>query len=269
MEFGVDIDHLEAARHLDARLLRVHYLLASIQYVRQLGAIRICCSSRRCCCCYAIIDTAIARCGRCIRGDRHVFHFNFDLLLCLLFLCRNFSPHPERQRRWRGRRRGCKDTHTHARTNRHTQYTLTDTDGEQVQQVRLQITTGAEVNISLCFKLLAIWCARKDRRLCYVIHLEFAFDFKQARYLASKTPEVQDTNDDERDSDEAHGDSKWKRECLLWIVFTCLHRCGKVVVMLTLEWQTAVPSGRLSFYFSTFTCEWHTLKYRYRYCVHP
>lgn len=63
MEFSVDIDHLEAAWDLDARLLRVHYLLATIQNVRQFGAIRVCCSSRRCCCCYAIIYTAIARSG--------------------------------------------------------------------------------------------------------------------------------------------------------------------------------------------------------------
>jgi len=40
-EVGVDVDHFVGATHLDARLLGLHDLLAPIEDVRQLGAVRV------------------------------------------------------------------------------------------------------------------------------------------------------------------------------------------------------------------------------------
>jgi len=40
-EVGVDVDNLVGAAHLDARLLGVHDLLAPVEDVRQLGAVRV------------------------------------------------------------------------------------------------------------------------------------------------------------------------------------------------------------------------------------
>lgn len=62
MELGVDIDHLEGARYLYARLLRVHDLLPPVEDVRQLGAVRVGRGA-------GAVHTVVPRCGRGIRRD--------------------------------------------------------------------------------------------------------------------------------------------------------------------------------------------------------
>lgn len=64
MELGVDINHLEGARHFDARLLGVHDLLSPVQNVRQLGAVRVGGTGGG-----AVVHTAISRGRGGVRGN--------------------------------------------------------------------------------------------------------------------------------------------------------------------------------------------------------